>query len=242
MAKPSLVLPGEAIHQNALPISSSPSAVLKLGPGLQHTPPSTLTATLSGSLHVDQKKNAVWIENTDGRYIPTPSDLVIATVHHSAADYYHCLITPHTSHALLPHLAFEGATKKTRPQLPSGALVYARMVKADHTSETEIMCYNPSTGKSEGMGELKGGMLFDVSLSMARRLLMKAGDGIVVCLEELAEKIAFEVAVGRNGKVWVKGAGVRETLLVGRILQESDKKILDAEEQRKLVRKSLRAV
>jgi len=110
--------------------------------------------------------------------------------------------------------------------------------------DPEIVCYNPSTGKSEGMGELKGGMVFDVSLGMARRLLLsrQKEDGGVVVLEEIAEKVAFEIAVGRNGKVWVKSKGVRETLLVGRALQETDRDGLGLEEQGKLVRKLLRQI
>jgi exosome complex component RRP40 len=94
------------------------------------------------------------------------------------------------------------------------------------------------------MGELKGGMLFDISMGMARRLLMakQREDGGVAVLEEIAEKVAFEIAVGRNGKVWVKSGGVKETLLVGRALQEADVQGLTVEEQVKLVRKMIKQV
>lgn len=178
------------------------------------------------------------------QYIPQPNDLILATVHHSSTDWYHCSITPHTPHAQLPQLAFEGATKKTRPQLNPGSLVYARVLSASKHAEPEIACCNPSTGKSEGMGELKGGMVFDVSLGMARRLLLakQREEGRVAVLEEIAEKVGFEVAVGRNGKVWVKSGGVGGTLLVGRALQETDREGLGVEEQGRLVRKLLRGV
>lgn len=94
------------------------------------------------------------------------------------------------------------------------------------------------------MGELKGGMVFDVSLGMARRLLLarQQEEGGLVVLEEIAEKVAFEVAVGRNGKVWVKSGGVKETLLVGRALQETDREGLGVEEQGRLVKKLLRGI
>lgn len=94
------------------------------------------------------------------------------------------------------------------------------------------------------MGELKGGMVFDVSMGMARRLLMakQREDGGVAVLEEIAEKVAFEVAVGRNGKVWVKSGGVKETILVGKTLQEADVQGLTVEEQVKLVRKMIKHV
>ena len=91
------------------------------------------------------------------------------------------------------------------------------------------------------MGEQKGGMLFDISLGMARRLLLnkQKEEGGILVLEEIAEKVAFEIAVGRNGKVWVKSNGVRQTLLVGRALQETDRQGLGLEEQGKLVKKLL---
>jgi len=94
------------------------------------------------------------------------------------------------------------------------------------------------------MGELKGGMLFDISLGMARRLLLakQREDGGVAVLEEIAEKVAFEIAVGRNGKVWVKSGGVKETLLVGKALQETDVQGLGLDAQIKLVKKLLRQV
>ena len=94
------------------------------------------------------------------------------------------------------------------------------------------------------MGELKGGMLFDISMVMARRLLMpkQKEDGGIALLEEIGEKVAFEIAVGRNGKVWVKSGGVKETLLVGGALQETDAQGLGIDEQVKLVRKLMRQV
>ena len=89
------------------------------------------------------------------------------------------------------------------------------------------------------MGELKGGMVFDISLRMAKRLLMpkQKEEGGLLVLEEIAEKLPFEIAVGRNRKVWVNSGGVKEILLVGKALQETDRKGLDLEHQKKLVRK-----
>jgi exosome complex component RRP40 len=176
------------------------------------------------------------------QYIPQLNDVIIATVHHSSADFYHCAITQHTPLAQLPQLAFEGATKKTRPQLVPGSLVYARVSLASKHMDPEIVCYNPSTEKSEGMGELVGGMVFEISLGMARRLLAnrQKEEGGIIVLEGLAEKVAFEIAVGRNGLVWVKAAGLKETLTVGKALQETDREYLGLESQEKLVRKLLR--
>ncbi|KAL8998824.1 MAG: hypothetical protein Q9169_002162 [Polycauliona sp. 2 TL-2023] len=242
MTAQTLVMPGQVLSQDVLPVSRKSSTPIKLGPGLRYTPPSTITTISPGPLCTDPKKNTVWVENNSGRYIPQINDVIIATVHHSSTDWYHCSITPYTTFAQLPQLAFEGATKKTRPQLSSGGLVYARVVAASKNLDPELACYNPSTGKGEGLGELKGGMVFDISLAMARRLLLskQKEEGRLVILEDLAEQVAFEIAVGRNGKVWVNANGVKDTLRVGRALQTTDEEALNVDEQKRLAKKVLR--
>ncbi|KAK8201955.1 exosome non-catalytic core subunit rrp40 [Zalaria obscura] len=241
MASPTIVLPGQDLPPALLPNSSTNKA-LTLGPGLRHIPPSSIITTVAGELCTDPRKNALWIENNGGRYLPHVGDLVVATVHHSSTDTYHCALTAHTPYALLGQLSFEGATKKTRPILASGALVYARVSKADKWSDVELECVHPATGKSDGLGPLKGGMLFEISLGLARRLMMGSGKGGVVLLEEIGEKIRFEVAVGRNGKVWVDSASVKETVAIGKALRETDEKMLDVEQQKKLIKKLLKDI
>ena len=110
--------------------------------------------------------------------------------------------------------------------------------------ESELVCYNPSTGKSDGMGELKGGTVVEMTLGMCRRLLMtrQREDGGVAVLDELAARVSFEIAIGRNGIVWIKANSVKETLIVRRALQETDAGILTIPEQEKLVKKLLRQI
>ncbi|KAH0565614.1 hypothetical protein GP486_001002 [Trichoglossum hirsutum] len=190
----SLVLPGDPIPQEALP-TSNPSVPLKLGPGLRHTPPDTVVPIVAGELCIDQKKNAVWVENNGGR-------------------------------------------------LSAGSLVYARISLANKHVDPEIECVNPATGKSDGLGELKGGMLFDVSLGMSRRLMMPnpSAEGSVVILDEIAEKVPFEIAVGRNGRVWVDAEGIAKTLVVGRAIQKTDRGNLGVDEQRKAAKRLLKDI
>lgn len=178
------------------------------------------------------------------QYTPSTSDLVIGTVHHSSPEFYHVSLSSHAPLALLPHLGFESVTRKTRPILAAGALVYARVSFADPFMDTELSCVYPGTEKAQGLGELKGGMLFDVSATMSRRLMMGGKDaqrGGVVLLEELAERVRYEIAVGRNGRVWVDSMeGVKTILAVGRALQQTDEQGLGPEEQRKLVKTLLK--
>ena len=86
-------------------------------------------------------------------------------------------------------------------------------------------------------------MLFTISLGMARRLMMPkpTEQGKLVVLEELGQAGApFEIAVGRNGKVWVDSKNPKTTLAVGKAIQETDEKGLSMDEQKKLVKKLVR--
>ena len=240
------MLPGEELLPDELPRSKK--GTLTLGPGVRHivggseATPNILTTT-SGALKIDNKKGALWLEHaTGGRYQPTVGDLVIAQIHHSSADTWHCILTPHTPLALLGQLAFEGTTKKNKPNLKAGDLVYARISKCSKWEDTEIECFNSATGKSEGMGPLKAGCLFDVSAGFSRRLMMGSGKGGVVILEEVGEKVKFEVAVGRNGKVWIDSGSVMATVTIGRLLRQTDEEGWSIEEQKKAVKKALKDV
>ncbi|WPA97771.1 uncharacterized protein RHO25_002382 [Cercospora beticola] len=235
-----ILLPGDPIPSELLP--KSKKGTLTLGPHLRHLPPSTLLSTSAGTLQVDHKKSALWLEHSNGRYLPAVNDLVIAQIHHSSTDTYHCSLTPHTPYALLGQLSFEGASKKTRPQLKSGDLVYARVSKVNKWDDTEIECVNSNTGKGEGMGPLTGGMVFDVSAGFARRLMLGGKKGGVVVLDVVGEKLKFEVAVGRNGRVWVDSGSVRETVAIGRLLVRADGEGWEEERQRVEVKKALREV
>ncbi|KIX04954.1 uncharacterized protein Z518_05825 [Rhinocladiella mackenziei CBS 650.93] len=237
MATTQVLLPGDQVPASQIPVSQQS----KIGRGLQYDSISnTFTSTIGGLLEVDYRKKTAQIATPDARYVPKAGDLVIAQVRTSSTDFFHLFINSHSQQAILPQLAFEGATKKTRPQLKSNDLVYAKVVSAQKNMEVELSCVNPSTGKSEpdGLGPLTGGMVFDVSPGLAERLLRRQS---AVALDELGSKLpgGFEIAVGRNGRVWVDcpEAGVKGICAVGRCLREMDEKELREKDQKKLVNK-----
>ena len=232
-----LLLPGDAVDIEKVLTSQK----RKIGKGLKQDPTSKkYLCTIAGLLDADYKKSAVKIDTPNARYTPRAGDLVIAQVYRSGMDFFQLHINAHSQQAVLPQLAFEGATKKTRPQLKPNDLVYAKVVSAQKNMEVDLTCVNPSTGKSEpdGLGPLNGGMLFDVSIGLAERLLKKQG---VVLLSELGDRLqgGFEVAVGKNGKVWVDcpEGGVKSVIAVGLCLRDTDEKNLTEKEQKKLVNK-----
>lgn len=237
MATVEVYLPGDPIPANQIPTSQK----RKIGHGLrQEAESGNFVSTIAGPIDVDYRKKSVRISTPDARYIPKAGDLVIAQFRASSADFFHLYITSYGQQAILPQLAFEGATKKTRPQLKSNDAVYAKVLSASKNMEIELTCVNPSTGKSEpdGLGKLNGGMVFDISPGLAERLLKKQ---CVTALDELGSKLpgGFEIAVGRNGKVWVDcpESGVRGICAVGKCLHEMDENELQEKEQKKLANK-----
>ena len=237
MAAPHIYLPGDPILGELIPASQK----RRIGPGIQQQDGSKdYSCTIAGPLEVDWKRKAASISTPTARYIPRAGDLVIAQIRGTSFETYHLHINPFSPQVLMGQLSFEGATKKTRPQLKINDLVYAKVVFAQKNMEVELSCVNPSTGKAEpdGLGPLTGGMVFDVSCGMAERMLKKQG---VSFLEDLGSKLqgGFEIAVGRNGRVWVDcpDAGVKGVCAFGRCLEEVDKKDLSEKEQRKLVNK-----
>lgn len=63
------VLPGDLLDPETLP--SHPVLPLKLGPGLRHILPDTITVTVPGQFHTDTRKNAIWVDFSGGRvYLP----------------------------------------------------------------------------------------------------------------------------------------------------------------------------
>ncbi|KAK2608671.1 exosome non-catalytic core subunit rrp40 [Conoideocrella luteorostrata] len=238
---PVFVLPGDHIDPDLIP--SHPKKPLRLGPGLRHVPPNDVLPTLAGQFVIDRPKNAIRVENSEGRYVPRAGELVIGTIHKSATDVYYVLLSDYTAPVLLPQLSFESATKKTRPILAAGASVYARVSLANKHMDAELECVNSSTGKADGLGPLTGGMLFNISLGMARRLMMPKSvqDGKVVVLEELGTLgLQFETATGRNGRFWVDSENTKTIIAVGRAVQETDEKKLGVEDQKKMVRKIIK--
>src|SRR2546423_718358 len=128
------LLPGDQVDVSQLPQSQK----RRLGNGLKQDVSGTVLAVVGGLLQVDQRKRTAQIGISNSRYVPHAGDLVIAQVHHSSMDFLHLSLAPHTPQAILPQLSFEGATKKTRPQLKANDLVYARVTAAQKNTEVEL--------------------------------------------------------------------------------------------------------
>ncbi|GFH13201.1 KH_dom_type_1 domain-containing protein [Haematococcus lacustris] len=112
--------------------------------------------------------------------------------------------------AQLPQLSFEGATRRNRPNIKAGDLVYARVVQASRDIDPQLSCVD-AMGRASGFGALKGGTLIHVSSALARQLLSSPPAPV---LQALGNSLQFEIAVGLNGRVWVAADSSKAAVLV----------------------------
>ncbi|ORY89648.1 aspartic peptidase domain-containing protein [Leucosporidium creatinivorum] len=144
------------------------------------------------------------------RYIPQPPEPLIGIIIARHAEGYRVDIGSAQA-ATLDALAFEGATKRNKPNLKVGTLIYAHLLSTPPFSEPEISCVDLATQKAAGFGPLEGGTLVrGVELGRCRALLSPSNP----LLSTWGARLPFEVAVGMNGRVWLKaGEGDEEQLL-----------------------------
>lgn len=174
-----------------------------------------LIASVVGLVRWERERRRLWVEGEPRRYVPAFGDHVIGIVSDKNADEYRLQLGA-AAPASLPVLAFDGATKRNRPHLEVGALVYARIVLAHRDMEPEASCAAPAgigakdwvTNESV-FGELSGGHLFDCPQQLCRRLM---GTDCPV-LDALGSVAPFELAVGANGRVWVRSEAAAVTVL-----------------------------
>lgn len=166
----------------------------------------------------------VRVDSVARRYLASPEDMVVGTVTERHGEHY-TVDVGGSRRASLPALAFEGATKRNKPTLAVGALVYARVAVANRDMDPELSCVAPSTKSRKDwvtgetvFGELRGGYAFRCSLALARALL----DERCYVLRCLGRQLPFELAIGANGRVWVDSQSPRHTVVIVNCILNSE--------------------
>jgi exosome complex component RRP40 len=84
---------------------------------------------------------------------------VVGVVEDKGGDFYKVNIFAGAP-ALLDRLAFDGATKRNKPELRRGDIVYARVTMADRDLDTELSCMVSSGPKKDwSSGECVSGFV-----------------------------------------------------------------------------------
>ena len=189
-----------------------------LGPGLSREGVKVVCVK-NGLLRVknsDKANPVYWVDSHGHRYVACKGDNVLGIVINKGGDTFRVDIGTNEP-ASLSYLAFESATKKNRPNVNIGDVVYAKLIVASKDMEAEMVCVD-SYGKSNGMGVLNDGYLFNVSLNLVRKLLNKSCQ----LLQTLGKSIPFEIAIGMNGRVWIRAKTVRNTIGIANAIQVAE--------------------
>lgn len=199
-----VVIPGDSLSfgDKAVPVT--------VGPGVYKDPQTqAIEPSSAGILNTKESssKRLVYIDSNSKRYIPQTNDFVIGIITGVFGENYKVQLQNFSSGVLLSMMAFPNASRKNKPNLKVGQAVYARVSQAIPEIDIELECIDATTGKEGGFGLLdESGYLFDINMNFARELLFNPNSHV---LEKLASKCRFEIAVGINGKVWIKcGDGV----------------------------------
>jgi exosome complex component RRP40 len=130
-----VVFPGEELVDELAAVSTD----LRLGDGLVAAATGdSIRATKPGWL-CHKKPNRFFIQTASRRYIPAVGDVVVGIIADRNAEFYRVQLHG-TSLAILPALAFDGATKRNKPNLAVGAVVFARVAKCCRHMEPELSC------------------------------------------------------------------------------------------------------
>lgn len=211
-----VVLPGEEVTLR-LPEPSTKTKIL-LGPGLRHHD-TKVFACKAGILR-HKAPNTFWVDATQKRYIPSKSETIIGLVIQKAGDIFRVDIGA-AEPAALSYLAFEGATKKNRPDVNVGDLVFAKLLVADKDFESELICVD-SLGKKQKLGVLTGGFVFNCSINLARRLRNDKCPLLAAIRKHI--QVPLEIVVGMNGRVWINAKRERDIIAAGNAILAAEYK------------------
>ncbi|SBT80599.1 exosome complex component RRP40, putative [Plasmodium malariae] len=163
------------------------------------------------------------IMNKSHKYIPKVGDLVIGIVKSKKLDYYIMDINCNCECIIHKIESFKYATKSCFPNLMNGTLLYMIVEKINLDNNSVVAsCINSADVKSwinyeNYLGELVDGFLFPVNISYSKSLI---GDRCYI-LDLIGKDINYEIAIGHNGRVWVKTDDPQETNMIHSALRYS---------------------
>ncbi|KAJ8306634.1 hypothetical protein KUTeg_017179 [Tegillarca granosa] len=208
-----VVLPGETLSDFK---ESEKTYKVILGPGLRQESDDIIVSK-PGIVRF-KEPNVYWVDSNQKRYVPVKGDSVIGIVTNKAGDVFRVDVGG-SELATLSYLAFESATKRNRPDVKVGDIVFCKFVVANKDMEPELVCID-SNGKSGGLGVIgrDGGYMFQTSLNLVQKIL----NPDCVLLKLLGKRLSFEVAIGMNGRLWIKARSVSETIAIANAISASE--------------------
>lgn len=207
--QPIFVLPGQSVTKDVTRFKKN----IVVGDGL-YQDVNTVKSNIGGKLRY-REPVSYWIDANVKNYVPKHGDQIVGIIEDRGGEYYRVNIFSGAA-AILNKLSFEGATKRNKPELRVGDVVYCKVSQAHKHLDTELTCissFGVKKGWSSGetiYGELVGGLTVKVTPLQARMLLKPD----CFLLNILGSNIPFELAVGMNGFVWIRTNSEEECILI----------------------------
>ncbi|CAO1372281.1 unnamed protein product [Diamesa hyperborea] len=207
-----VVVPGNSVAEAEELARQSKKVII--GSGLRFENESVLTS--KNGILLKRKPNIFYVDSYQKRYIPAKGDSVVGIVQSKTLDYFWVDINASET-AALSYLAFEGATKKNRPEVSVGDTVYCKVVMANPDLEPELVCVD-SAGKKGNLGNLTDGLMFNCSINLVRKILNEKCQ----LLHFLSKETPFELAAGINGRIWINSKATRTTIQLRDTILEAE--------------------
>ncbi|KAI3662372.1 hypothetical protein MP638_004896 [Amoeboaphelidium occidentale] len=210
-----ILLPGDTLPLPSMEEDTERAIILGNGVALEGE---DIIAIKPGRINseVTTSKSKLSLLTLDKKYTPKSGDSVIGIITNANQEFYSVDINGICS-AQLNVLSFENATRRNRPMLHIGDLVYANLVSHSRAHVT-VSCVNEQSRRAEGFGQLNGGLLVELPIHFTRALLTDK-----TALKFIGKEMPYEVAIGVNGRLWVKTASCKTTVILARTLEDLSK-------------------
>ncbi|XP_055335824.1 exosome complex component RRP40-like [Paramacrobiotus metropolitanus] len=216
-----LCIPGDKVFQ----VESSSIKTLTLGPGIRKSG-DNLFATRVGIVHY-KLPSTFFLETQSESYSPAAGDDVVGVVikrkgHELSEQYFVVDLGRNVErqNGFLPVLAFRGATKRYRPNLKKGDLVYCRIRRVTPNGPVRLTCTNSAGTGCWGPLRRTGGV-YRAGLAFVRRCLTD-GSAEHTMITDIGTKVQVEWAVGINGRIWYYSGYEKSQNLLYLLLRDAE--------------------
>lgn len=227
------VFPGDDLTAVVMKLHTpSKGGKVDIGNGLRLQRGDRIVCTCAGTLEHRPPSHFFILEKSRKQYYPKTGDQIVGVIEERGGDFYRVNIFSGVP-AMMSRLAFDGATKRNRPELRKGDILYCRVTSAQPDVDVELSCTSSvagfkkdwSSGEAiyQGLGE---GLICHTSISFAERLLLPD----CPLLNHLGTKLSFEIAIGVNGAIWINASTVAEIIMIKNIV-ENAQTLADSPEQ-----------
>ena len=153
-------------------------------------------------------------------YSPKVDDPVLGVIVQKTSEFYKVDIGSYT-HAILSSSEFEGATKKQKPNLNLGDVIFARILKVNKFDAPLLSCISLHEHKNWASGEsffgnLKGGMVFNFNRANTWEFYKEN-----YAIERLNDVVNYEIIIGFNGRIWIQAENAEDVYNIYQILMSS---------------------